>query len=522
MAGSKYPQLPVVTVVSIPLLPAHRVVHRLPQLYHGTTKAPSHPLLQWVERCILSIHNPKSASKLLPTKILCRPHLATSETAVSDLENVGKPKNKWFGLALGVTNQATVSASNFLTFVILARCSSDDVFTTFALGWQVISYLRALQERLISAPFVSFAHRPSTDLPSWTGNSLTHEFIFSIASVFTILAAAISLIIGGTHSEFGYGLLAQCMILPGMLLKDHLRTISFTTFHPLLAIAVDGISALLQIGGVLFLAMRFFGGNESIQMINVAAVLAVSNSLPILIWFLSPPLTWKIDLPQLWQQWITSWEYAKWLVIARAFALGGAMLIPWILATMRGDSETATFIKCLNLTGISLTLIAGLNSHLLGQNVHAYHAYGPNALYRSMWTSILIFTAVLAPLCLLFFFFGDTLVEIIYKDTDPRSNMVSGLLGLNMLVVSWAIVAGNGLAALGQSQANMRGELANCAVSLTVAVLTIPWFGLLGSAFAILCGNACSAILTFYAFKNCFGECSKNPSDPQDLLEGVA
>jgi O-antigen/teichoic acid export membrane protein len=438
------------------------------------------------------------------------------------LENVGKTRSSWFGLVLGVTNQATVSASNFLTFVILARCSSDDVFTSFALGWQVISYLRAIQERVISAPFVSFAHRPTTDLPSWTGNSLAHEFFFSVVSVTTMLAAAISLIVGGSNSEFGYSLLVQCMILPGILLKDHLRTVSFTTFHPILAIAVDGLASLLQLGGTLFLGMRFLWAREPIELLSVATVLAVSNSLPILIWFLNPPLSWKLERDRLWQQWTTSWEYAKWLVVARAFALGGAMLIPWILAAMRGDSETATFIKCLNLTGISLTLIAGLNNYLLGQNVHAYHTHGSHALSRSMWSSALIFTAVLAPLCLLFLMFGDTLVERIYKDTDARSNVVTGLLGLNMLVVSWAIVAGNGLAALGQSQANLRGELANCAVSLVVAVLTIPWLGMQGSALAILFGNSCSAVLTYFAFRKCIGQDSKSRSETRDVLEGIA
>lgn len=337
-----------------------------------------------------------------------------------------------------------------------------------------------------------------------------------------MLAAAISLILNGSHTELGYGLLVQCMILPGMLLKDHLRTISFTTFHPVLAIAVDGIAALLQLAGILFLGARYLWGEEQIQLINVAVVLALSNSLPILIWFLFPPLSWRMERMRLWQQWTISWEYAKWLVIARAFALGGAMLIPWILASIRGDAETATFIKCLNLTGISLTLIAGLNNYLLGQNVHSYHAHGSRALSRSLLNSTLIFTSVLAPLCILFFAFGDTLVASIYRDADPRANVVSGLLGLNMLVVSWAIVASNGLAALGRSQANLLGELANCTVSLSVAALTIPWLGLQGSALAILCGNSCSAFLTFLAYKKCVGQSAASRSSPCEALEGLA
>jgi len=174
------------------------------------------------------------------------------------------------------------------------------------------------------------------------------------------------------------------------------------------------------------------------------------------------------------------------------------------------------------LTGISLTLIAGLNNYLLGQNVHAYHAYGSRALSRSLLNSTLIFTSVLAPLCILFFVYGDKLVESIYRDADPRANVVSGLLGLNMLVVSWAIVASNGLAALGRSQANLVGELANCLVSLLVAILTIPWLGLQGSALAMLCGNSCSALLTFLAYKKYAGQGVTSQSSPREVLEGLA
>ena len=79
--------------------------------------------------------------------------------------------------------------------------------------------------------------------------------------------------------------------------------------------------------------------------------------------------------------------------------------------------------------------------------------------------------------------------------------MVVFALSINVLVVSSAIVASNGLAAINRPAGNFLGEFLNFVVSVATAAILIVPFGLLGAAIGITTGSLASALTTFVSFR---------------------
>ena len=73
---------------------------------------------------------------------------------------------------------------------------------------------------------------------------------------------------------------------------------------------------------------------------------------------------------------------------------------------------------------------------------------------------------------------------------------IAFLLSLSTLSVSFSVLFGNGLAALGNSRQYFWGEFACCFVAVGSAAVLIPWWGLAGAAQALILGGIAASLVT--------------------------
>ena len=393
--------------------------------------------------------------------------------------------------AMALADQGIVSLTNFVTVILLATFCDDSVFAAIALAGQVISYLRSAQERLISSPYAAFIHRPEIQSESYTGSSLRHSIIFVAIVSIVAICSALVFFIATNSNAIGSGVLAQCFLLPCILLRDHLRFLSFSRFRVDFAFVVDTLTSIVQLA-ILFLLL-IAGLTDAV---SITSGLVVSCALPIVIWFTLKPIPFVMSSDRYRADWIQNWEYARWLLFGRLFGVASYLLIPWMIAFQRGDSETAVFAKAMNLIGVSTLFVSGLNNYFQPTTIHAFHHGGIAMLRNKLTQNAGLFLVVLGGLCVFYYFLGDALMRFVYRTNHVDQGSVVLILGVNVLAFSLAIVASNGLAAFKSSIANFWAEFGNFLVSILAAIFILPVYGLVGAATAIAAGSVASAVIT--------------------------
>lgn len=392
---------------------------------------------------------------------------------------------------VALADQGMVSLTNFVTVVMLAIYCEDAVFAAIALAGQTISYLRSAQERLISAPYAAFIHRSEIHTETYTGSSLRHSFLFTAVVSMIASGAAMVFFFTSTDKTIAVGVLVQCLLLPCILLRDHLRFLCFSRFRVNFAFVVDTLTSVAQVS-VLFLLI-LAGLTDAV---SITVGLVVSSALPIVSWFVLKPIPYVMSQDRYRSDWNQNWQYSRWLLLGRLFGVASYLVIPWLIAFQRGDSETAVFAKAMNLIGVSTLFVAGLNNYFQPKTVHAYHNGGLTMLRSRMIQNAGLFLAVLGGLCVFYYFFGDVLMRYIYRTNHVDQGSVVLILGINVLAYSLAIVASNGLAAFKLSIANFWAEFANFIVAIAVAIFILPAYGLIGAATAIAAGSIASTAIT--------------------------
>ena len=396
-----------------------------------------------------------------------------------------------FVSAIALIDQGIVSLTNFVTVILLATYCDDSVFAAIALAGQAISYVRSAQERLISAPYAAFIHRPEIQPETYTGSSLRHSVLF-ITSVSIVALCSASVFFMVTSSKtIGLGVLAQCLLLPCILLRDHLRFVCFSRFRIDFAFVIDSLTSIVQIA-ILFLLI-FAGLTDAV---SITLGLVLSSFLPIVSWFALKPVPYVMANDRYGADWIQNWRYSRWLLFGRLFGVASYMLIPWMIAFQRGDTETAVFAKAMNLIGVSTLFVSGLNNYFQPTTVHAFHHGGIATLRTKLIQNASMFLVVLGGLCVFYYFLADALMRFVYRTNHVDQGAVVLILGVNVLAFSLAIVASNGLAAFKSSIANFWAEFGNFVVSILAAIFILPAYGLIGAAIAIAAGSFASAVVT--------------------------
>lgn len=403
----------------------------------------------------------------------------------------------WLHAKLGVlalADQAFVSATTFFTMILVTRWCSDLELTIYALTWSVFGFVRVAQERLIAAPYVVFTHDDTCETKTFLGSSLVHQMMFSLVSVALLVPLALAFAIRGTPVGMSTATVALLVGIPVILLRDHVRSISAAHFHYVAALTMSVAVFVVQLGGIVI--ANYFG---VLSIPVVFLLMGVACLVPAAGWLLLPPQPYRIDKTRLRADWRTTWQYSRWLAAARCFPTAASALMPWIVLCLVDEHASGRLAACLTLVGISMMFITGANNYFQPRAIKALHASGKRAMCMILLESVAVFSVVLIGLCFVYVFFGEWLLSRIYGDKLAGCAGLVSVLGLNVLLVSFSIVAGNGMAALGKPRGLFWGEFSFAIATIAVALVVTPYVGLMGAAIAMCCGSTVATIVASLA-----------------------
>ena len=392
---------------------------------------------------------------------------------------------------VSLVDQFVVSGCTFFTmYLVSGNCTKAEV-GAFALAATVVNFIRTVQERAIAAPYLAFAYKPGFDRDSFRGSSFVHQAIFAII----VAALALALFVfewGLGFSNATLALAASLAItLPLLMIRDQIRAISAANFEFVPQLVLDIAIGCIQFAGLFFLAW-----SKQFSIAYVYVVLGFACLIPSFSWFWKHRHTFEIDRERIVSDWNHNWLYSRWLVGARVVGIFGYLVVPWMVAYFLDKSETGAFAVCSSLVGISLMFVTGLNNYFQPRTIRELHSSGVSGLKLSLIESIAIVSGVLLLISIGFACFGNAALGLLFGAAYGSYGHVAFLLSLSMLSVSFSIMFGNGLAALGNSRHYFWGEFACCAVSVSSAAVLIPWWGLPGAAQSLILGGLAASIVT--------------------------
>ena len=410
---------------------------------------------------------------------------STHESAASDRKSLLSCS------LVSLMDQVVVSGCTFFTmYLVSGKCSKAEV-GAFALAATIVNFIRTVQERAIAAPYLAFAFKPGFHRNSFRGSSFVHQGIFAI-TVASIAVAVLAFEWGLGFSNPSLALVASlALTIPLLMVRDQIRAISAANFEFGTQLVLDIGIGVIQFGGLFCLA---WSNQFSIASAYVAMGLACL--IPSVIWLWLHRRMLEIDRTKIVSDWRHNWLYSRWLVGARVLGIFGYLVVPWMVAYFLDKSATGAFAVCSSLVGVSLMFVTGLNNFFQPRTIREFHRSGVVGLRLSLIESIVIVSGVLVVISLGLAFFGNVLLGLVFGSGYGTYGHIAFLLSLSTLSVSFSVMFGNGLAALGNSRNYFWGEFACCAVSVGSAVILIPLWGLAGAAQSLIFGGVASSIVT--------------------------
>lgn len=393
--------------------------------------------------------------------------------------------------AVAVLDQAIYSATTFATTVILGRLFAPESFGVYYLAFTVVLLVQGIQERLISTPYTIYYNRRDRDtLDSYTGSVLLHQLLLCFVVGMGLLGLFAAFGAAGIMQSLTPVIYVLIAALPLLMMRVFVRLLLIAHLDMVTVMVLDIAVAAMQLGGLLLL-----GRLHWLTVPSAYLVMGGASGIAAVTWFAVKRPALRFARLRVLEDWWHNWSFAKWVVASN---LAGSLAIyasPWILSAVQNTAATALLGACTSLVGLSNMFVAGLESYLTPKAARAFSQQGLAGLVAVLWKSSLFLAILLGSLCVLFFFAGEPLAAIVYKNKYSGAGPVVSLLALGVLINTLGNSAGRGLWVLDRPRDNFLPDLAISLTTLGVLFVLVQPLGALGAAIATVAGNLVGALV---------------------------
>jgi len=380
-----------------------------------------------------------------------------------------------------LTDQAVVSATNFLTAVMLVRFMGLREFGVFTLAWMSVLFVNSLQNALIVAPMMSIGSKQEEkDRPSYFGAVVFQELAL-VSGCFVFVFAALKV----SNNFFPHNGLQQ-LALPlavsafAYQSQDFVRRYFFATRQSRRALADDALSYLTQLP-ILFFLHRAGHLNSATAL----WVMAGTSILGLVAgWFWVEPIEFHLE-------WIKAiarrhWRISRWL--------GASSLLQWVSGNLfliaapiyYGAAAAGVLKASQNLMGVTHVWFQGLDNvvpvetarHLKEGGVHSMLAYTRSILIK--WGGLTLLFAIVMAAAPGFW------LRLIYSPEMIQYGYILRLYALLYVIVFLGGPLRAGLQALEFTIPIFWSYLAMTAFALAFAFPLARWLGISGSLLGLI------------------------------------
>ena len=383
---------------------------------------------------------------------------------------------------LGILGQATLSAANFLTGVLLGRACGDDELGVYGLAMTCVYIGIGIQTELTSSPYHVFCiRRDRRALARYTGSVLMHQLAILVA---LLIGGAAVLAATGQLTELAPVLATLVWAGPLLVTREFVRQMTFARLRFGLALGLDVVAGTVQVG---LLASLLLTDLLSPSTALVSGAAAGAATLSLWLWANRRELTPTRRMLGL--HWLRNWRFGRWTVATYLVGSTLPFVMPWVLAGYHGKAAVGQLVACNALIGLSYMFTTGIANALTGQAARDYRTGGRDGLLRRLRAAVGLIAAVLCPFIVAVALAGDWAIALVYGDDFGGLGIVSTVIAVGVLTNGLSMVAGNGLWAIERPQDGLVADVLTLATAIGLAVLLIPGHDVLGAAIATVAGQ---------------------------------
>jgi O-antigen/teichoic acid export membrane protein len=380
-----------------------------------------------------------------------------------------------------LTDQAVVSATNFLTTLMLARFMGLREFGVFTLAWMFVALANTIQNSLVIAPMMSVGPKQEEkDRSFYFGAVVVQELVLAC---FYFTFAFVGLSFFGNlfrHAELRQLAAPLAVSAFAYQTQDFIRRYFFATRQSRRALADDTISYLPQLP-IIFLLYKA-GHLNSATALWVMAGTSILGSIVGCFWME------RIEFDWVWIKAISlrHWKISSWLAGSALMSWTSGNLFLIAAPVYYGAAAAGVLRASQNLTGVANVWFLGLDNivpvetarRLHNGGVHSMLAYTRSILLK--WGGLtLLFALVLAAAPGLW-------LRLVYGPQMAQYGYVLRLYALLYIIMFVGGPLRAGLQALEFTAPVFWSYLAMTAFAFAFAFPLAKWLGLSGSLLGIL------------------------------------
>ncbi|MEQ1904386.1 MAG: lipopolysaccharide biosynthesis protein [Pirellulaceae bacterium] len=398
---------------------------------------------------------------------------------------------------LSLLDQTIVSGTSFLTTVMIGRVCGAEELGVYSLAFTLVVLLTNLQTAVLSTPYTIHGNRLSgQERHEFAGSVFVHCLMFMAATSLCLALIAIGLFVFQPSNSYIYVMWGLAASMPLLLLREFVRRFAFTHFQILTVLAVDISATVIHFFGLWLLLQ-----NELLTTVNAYLVIAVSCAIAsgIALAYLKNGIAvrWHNVFPELGR----SWLLGRWLAATRGASLVQSYAVYWILAGFIGTAATGVYAACMTLLMAANPFIIGIGNLLEPQAARALAQGGVSQMRRVVWHATLLLGSVMGLYCGALVFFGGWIVPLLFKGQQfENQGAVIAILALGTLTHVWATGSTHGLRILERPDLSFRASILSLVITLTLSVILVPLFGLLGGAWAVFAGDIAATTMRWIVF----------------------
>jgi len=388
------------------------------------------------------------------------------------------------GSLWGVCDQALISATNFLTTIVIARSLSPTDFGAFTLAYTAIQLANSLQAALVTQPHnVLGATRSGVDYIAYTTVTAISQLFFT--GIVACIAAACTVVAYVAGWEIVPLLLALTLALVAWQLQEFVRRVFYTEDRLALAFANDLVSYGVQAVAILALghAGKLTGASALVAVAITSALAAAWGG-----WELRATLQrHHTARPRVLRNGIAeNWRFGKWLFGAALASWTSDQCYPALVGGFVSVAAAGSLRAVQTIMGPTHILLRAMSHSLTPRAARTYAAGGYGALHAFIRRLTLITAPLMFAYCLAIALFAKPILTTLYGDRYRQYDWLLALTALSYALIYARTPAIIALEARGISRPVFQTYVWLTLLVFTVGIGAIFWFGLPGAALGLV------------------------------------
>ena len=304
---------------------------------------------------------------------------------------------------LSLGDQLVVSATGFLSGVIVARYCSLAELGAYHLAISVLLILRGIQAELVTSPFAIYSYRRSDEqLDTYTGSVLVHQTVCILAAFLLLCALCLATLQGLTPTAFRAVMPALLFAGPMVLIREYCRQHSFARLQFDVAVVTDLSVLAIQLVGLYWVA------TASELTVSLAFwIIGAACGIACFTWWSASRPRFRVEPRQVISDWRQNWSFGRWALTSYLVCSTTPALMTWIVAWLRSEEEAGKLAACVTLIGLSNLFTTAIANFLTPKTAAVYATEGIIGLRRVCGKVTLLFGMVLGCFSALVFITGD-------------------------------------------------------------------------------------------------------------------